>query len=155
VNRLPIIRLVGATVAAVLLSSGVAQAAPCGPARLEGLDRQERGASVSVTFSLKCAPHGPETNTYFSMTLWQGTFGAKRYVEGFGGIVTPPSIIVCDNTRHSYTFNIRPSEAYADRRFRVGKATTEWSVVTCTQVDPETTECTGSELVRQTVRIRP
>ena len=152
--RLPMLRLLSASAAALLLVTGAADAATYGPARVTDFDRQERGASVNVTFSLKCAPHGPETNTYFSLTLWQGRASTPNYVQASGGILAPPSIIVCDNTRRSYTFNVRPSGPYADRRFRVGKATTEWSVITCTMVAPDTTECTGTELVRQKVRIR-
>jgi hypothetical protein len=151
--RLPILRLLSASTAALVLVTGSAGAATYGPARVTDFDRQENGASVNVTFSLKCAPHGPETNTYFSLTLWQGRASTGNYVLASGGIQAPPSIIVCDNTRRSYTFNVRPSGPYADERFRVGTATTEWTVVTCTMVTPDTTECTGTELVRQKVRI--
>jgi hypothetical protein len=68
--------------------------------------------------------------------------------------VEPPSPIVCDDTRRSYTFNVRPTEFYADERFTAGPATAEWSVITCTLVAPETTNCTGTELVREQVFIR-
>ena len=125
-----------------------------GPAALVGLRLDEGGASVLVTFSLTCPPRGPDTAVYFSLTLSQGAAGAADHVEGSGGILAPPSIIVCDDTRRSYTFNIRPGEAYAGRLFRTGAAIAEWSVITCTLVAPETTECTGTELRREQVRIR-
>jgi hypothetical protein len=141
--------------AAAILAAGATQASAASSVSLQGFDRQERGASVSITFSLACAPHGPETNTYFSLTLAQGKPNAGNYVEGFGGIVEPPSLIVCDDTTRSYTFNVRPSQFYADKRFRVGPAIAEWSVITCTLVAPDTTECTATELVRENVKISP
>jgi Ca2+-binding RTX toxin-like protein len=125
-----------------------------GPAALVSLVREEQGASVLVTITLTCPPQGPGTDTYFALTLAQRPADAPHHVEGFGGIVAPPSPIVCDDTRRSYTFNVRPSEFYADERFTAGPATAEWSVITCTLVDPETTNCTGTELVREQVFIR-
>jgi hypothetical protein len=155
-TRLPLLRLLSVPFAAAILVAGATQAsAASSSVNVQSFDREERGASVLVTFSIACAPHGPETNTYFALTLFQGKPDAGNYVEGFGGIVEPPSLIVCDNTTHSYTFNVRPSQFYADRRFRVGPAITEWSVITCTLVAPDTTECTGTELVRENVRISP
>ncbi|WP_459970743.1 calcium-binding protein [Nocardioides pyridinolyticus] len=125
-----------------------------GPAALVGFRLEEAGASVLVTFSLRCPPQGPDTATYFSLTLSQGAPDAADHVEGSGGILAPPSPIVCDDTRRSYTFNIRPGEAYAGRLFRTGAAVAEWTVITCTLVAPDTTECTGTELRREDVVIR-
>jgi hypothetical protein len=108
-----------------------------------------------VTFSLSCPPQGPDTSTYFSLTLSQGATGDPDYVEASGGILAPPSPIICDDTLRSYTFNVRPSGEYADQRFQVGLATAEWSVITCTLVAPDTTNCTGTELQRDLVTIDP
>lgn len=153
--RPPFRRLLSVCFAAALLVAGATPASAATSASLESLDRQERGASVSITFSLACAPHGPETNTFFSLTLSQGKPNAGNYVEGSGGILAPPSIIVCDDTTRFYTFNVRPSQFYADKRFRVGAATVEWSVITCTLVAPDTTLCTATEPVRESVKISP
>jgi hypothetical protein len=125
-----------------------------GPASLVGFDLDEEGASVLVTFSLTCSPQGPDTSTYFSLSLWQGP-DSDPQVQASGGILAPPSVIVCDDTRRSYTFNVRPAGEHADERFTVGPATAEWTVITCTLVAPDTTNCTGTELQRETVTIGP
>lgn len=150
-----LVRPLSVCFAAALLVAGATPASATSSASLESFDRQERGASVSVTFSIACAPHGPETNTYFALSLFQGKPNAGNHVEGFGGIVEPPSIIVCDDSTRSYTFKVRPTQFYADKRFRVGKAIAEWSAITCTLVAPDTTECTGTELVCESVKISP
>jgi Ca2+-binding RTX toxin-like protein len=126
-----------------------------GAASLESFVLAEQGAAVLVTFSLTCSPQGPDTSTYFSLSLWQGESGDPNQVLASGGILAAPSVIICDDIRRSYTFDVRPAGDYADRRFSLGPATAEWTVITCTLVAPDTTNCTGTELQYETVTIGP
>jgi len=152
--RVPV-RLAAAVVAVVLAATAAPAEAWCDGARVTKFDRQEDGASVLITVKIRCADPGPATQTYFSLSVWQGAATSPKYVQASGGIQAPPSPIVCDGTTRAYQFNVRPAEPYADRTFRVGKATTEWALSSCTEVTPGNFQCTGDELTRQQVRIRP
>jgi hypothetical protein len=120
------------------------------------LERISHGAAVRATVALRCDPAGPETTTYFSLTLWQGYYLRNDYVEGFGGIVSPDQPpIVCDGSAHVYRFTVTPTSAYAGKRFRPGPAGAEYTFTRCTEVTPGDSVCTSDELVRDRVRISP
>jgi hypothetical protein len=150
-------RLLGcltAWVAVLVIGTSTATAAIT-PVNLLEFDRTLHGAAVDVTVAITCDPVGPNTQTYFSLSLFQGTYPHKNYVEGFGGLVEPPPspTITCDSTTREYTFTVTPTQFYADRRFHAGPATVEYVVQRCTEVEPDTFQCIAEELVRQQVKI--
>ena len=71
-------------------------------------DRQTGGYGVQVAAAVTCnPPELPNTMTYLSVTLVQGTSPHRSYIEGFGGIVEPNlPPIVCDGTTHEYSFTV-------------------------------------------------
>jgi hypothetical protein len=143
---------------AVLL--GALLAGPAGAATVIDVvdaDRMEGGAAVQVTVAVTCDPIGPDSQAFVSMTLWQGTYPRPNYIEGFGSFGELGGIsLVCDGTPHTYSFTVRPSSFYADKRFRAGPAWTESGVQVCTLVAPDTYHCEpAGELVREQIRIRP
>jgi hypothetical protein len=150
-------RLLGCVITwvAVLVIGASTATAAVTPVSLLEFDRTRQGAAVDVTVAITCDPVGPNTQTYFSLSLFQGTYPHKNYIEGFGGLVEPPPspTITCDSTRREYTFTVTPSQFYADRRFRPGPATVEYVVQRCTEVEPNTFQCIAEEVVRQAVKI--
>ena len=137
-------------------------AAPMANAALAQVDLREfkrlsHGYAVQATVGVTCDPVGPDTRTYLSLTLFQGTYPHKNHIEGFGGVVDPTQPpIVCDGTAHEYSFTVRPNAAYADRKFRAGPATAIYVVTQCTEVAPENFQCTPTaDETRERVRITP
>jgi hypothetical protein len=140
---------------AVLLS--VAAAAPAQAASVIDIvhaDRMQRGATVRITVDVTCDPIGAGSQAFFSLTLWQGTYPRRNYVEGSGsfGVVGGDSL-ACDRTPHTYRVTVHPSSFYADRRFRVGRAWTESVVQVCTFVGSDGSCRPVGDLVRQRTRI--
>lgn len=120
------------------------------------LDRVARGSAVQATTSVTCDPTGPSTITYLAVSIWQGSYARKNYVEGFGGIVDPTQPrIICDGQAHEQSFTITPLRYYADQRFNPGPATAEYQVIRCTEVEPDNFFCEGDGVVRVRVKIRP
>ena len=121
-------------------------------------DRQTGGYGVQVAAAVTCnPPELPNTMTYLSVTLVQGTSPHRSYIEGFGGIVEPNlPPIVCDGTTHEYSFTVVRLDRYADRKFRPGPATAIYTVTQCTEVTPGNNQCTPTaDETRERVKITP
>jgi hypothetical protein len=105
---------------------------------------------VQVTVSVACDPIGDLDQAFLSVTLWQGTYPRPNYIEGFGSYGEFGGVsLVCDGIARSYSLTVRPSQFYADKRFKAGPAMTESGVTVCTP-----TLCSpAGELVRERIRI--
>jgi hypothetical protein len=151
-------RLLAALLSVLTFCFAASPAAVAAASEVEllGFDRMARGSAVQVTASITCEPVAADTTTYFSLTLWQGSYLRTNYIEGFGGLVDPTQqTVICDNTAHEYSFTVVPTQFFADQRFTPGPAMVEYQLIECTLVAPETFNCTGEGVVRESVKITP
>jgi len=147
----------GACVTLLLVGAPTASAA-LAQVELLSFDRQTGGYGVQVTGAVTCdPPELPNTMTYLSVTLYQGKYPHRNYIQGFGGIVDPTQPpIVCDGTAHEHSFTVVRTADYADRMFRAGPATAIYVVTQCTEVAPGDFHCTPTaDETRERVTITP
>jgi len=103
----------------------------------------EDGAAVQVTVAVTCDPLGADSQAFLGVNVGQGThIQPYLFIEGFAsyGEIGGASLI-CDGTPHTYSLTVRPTAAFADKKFRPGPATVEAWVTVCTAVAPGTYQC--------------
>ena len=124
---------------------------------VSGADRIEGGAAVQVTASVTCDPLPADSFAAFSLTIFQGKGNSPNHREGQGGVgLEGVNGLACDGTPHTYSFTVRLTSFFLDKKFTPGKAGFEWFVAVCTRVDPDTTVCSGAGGPTQgSIKIRP
>ena len=117
-----------------------------------GADRIEGGAAVQATASVTCDPIPADSYAALTLTIFQGKANNPNYREGQGGVgLEGVNGLICDGTPHTYSFPVRLTSFFLDKKFTPGKAGFEWFVAVCT-----TTGCGGAGGPTQgSVKIRP
>jgi hypothetical protein len=115
----------------------------------------DRGSAVQVTASVACDPLGPDSQAFFSVDLWQGKYPHSNFIEGFGSYGELGGFsLTCDGTARTYSVTVTPNQFFTDKRFRTGPATTEYQIIVCTLVAPETYQCdSATGLIRESIRV--
>jgi hypothetical protein len=98
-------------------------------------------STVQATVSVTCDPQPPDTSyVALSLTLFQGNaVHGTSYREGQGGVgLEGINGLICDGVAHTYSFPVRLTSFFTDKKFTPGPAGFEWFVRACSA-----TACTG------------
>ena len=139
-------RYLAAVAVAVVASLFVAQAAfAAATVEVLGADRFEGGAAVQATASATCDPLPPDSFAALTLTIFQGKGNSPNYREGQGGVgLEGVNGLICDGAAHTYSFPVRLTSFFLDKKFTPGPAMFEWFVQVCTRIDPTNTVCSGA-----------
>jgi hypothetical protein len=124
---------------AIAVSLGVMAAQPALAALIVDVVSADRlnASTVEATVSVTCDPQPADTlYVALSLTLFQGSSTVHspgpNYREGQGGVgLDGTNGLICDGTAHTYTFPVRLTSFFTDKRFTPGPAGFEWTVVSC------------------------
>jgi hypothetical protein len=124
-------------------SFGLMAAQPASAALIVNVMNADRlnASTVQATVSVTCDPQPIGTSfVALALTLFQGNaVHGTSYREGQGGVgLEGINGLICDGAAHTYSFPVRLTSFFTDKRFTPGPAGFEWFVQACT-----TTTCTG------------
>ena len=95
-------------------------------------DRIERGKAVQATVSVTCDPIPADSYAALTLTIFQGRANSPYYREGQGGVgLEGINGLICDGARHTYSFTVRLTSFFVDKRSIPGEAGFEWVVQVC------------------------
>jgi hypothetical protein len=97
-----------------------------------GATQIEGGAAVRATAVVTCAPVPADAYAALFLTIFQGAANSPYYREGQGGVgLEGINGLVCDGSSHSYSFPVRLTPYFVDKKFTPGRAGFEWNVQAC------------------------
>ena len=109
-----------------------------------GADRIDPG-TVQATASVTCDPLPADSFAALTLTIFQGKGNSPNYREGQGGVgLEGIDGLICDGAAHTYSFPVRLTSFFLDKKFTPGPAMFEWFVQVCTRIDPTNTVCSGA-----------
>jgi hypothetical protein len=129
---------VSAALGLLMLTSGIAQAAPT--ISLAGPVTIETARTLTVPISASCDPVGQET-TFIVVTVSQGTIQKGNYVDGQGDVLD----LICDSTPHSYRVAVPAS--FGRAAWRPGEAALTAIISYCSRELDGTLGCTTQAFV--------
>ncbi len=95
-------------------------------------DQIEGGAAVQATATVTCDRIPADSYAALILTIFQGKANSPYYREGQGGVgLEGVNGLVCDGSPHSYSFTVRLTSFFLDKKFTPGKAGFEWFVQAC------------------------